>query len=67
MRSLVFLLMFIAPAVHSADGRLTKPAKEVQRLCFAEAGIPVNNPNHTVTEEELDAVLRCTERYIDRS
>lgn len=69
MRLLTYILLFLiyVPYGYAAGGKLMKPADEIQRLCFKEAGIPANDPNHVVTEKELDAVLQCAERYIDRS
>lgn len=68
MRSIVLMvsLMLLSSISHAADGKLTRPAEEIQRLCFKEAGIPESDPNHKVTQEEMDAVLRCVNRYIDK-
>ncbi len=62
----ITLVMTFVGSTMAAEGRLTLPAEEIQERCFREAGIPENDPNHVITEKELDAVVACAERYIDR-
>ncbi len=62
----ITLVMTFVGSTMAAEGRLTLSAEEIQEKCFREAGIPENDPNHAITEQEYNAVLACAERYIDR-